>query len=59
MMKTYKIPYEFYPFNMEGLRPQMEVVEAENVEQAIEKVKEKHGSSAEVFGFAARKHYNE
>lgn len=58
-MKTYKIPYEFYPFNMENLQPKMEEVEAESLNEAFEMVQEKYGSSVEIFKQPAIQHYGE
>ena len=58
-MKTYKILYATYPFNVETVRPESELVEAKNLEEAFEKMVEKHGDSIEIFKAPARKFYNE
>lgn len=58
-MKTYKIPYEFYPFNVEHLQPNFEEVEAESLELAFKIMREKYGEKIEIFEHPARRHYNE
>ena len=58
-MKTYDIPYEFYPFDMSNLNAKFETVEAVNLEAAFEKVKEKYGDAIEIFKAPARKYYKE
>jgi len=59
-MKAYTIFYEFYPFNMEGLVPKKERVEADNLEEAFQKLYEKYGrDKIEVFEKPARDFYNE
>lgn len=58
-MKTYKILFAFYPFNMETVVPDKEVVEAENLGEAFRIVREKYGEDVEIFKVAARKYYNE
>jgi hypothetical protein len=58
-MKTYKIAYATYPFNVETVRPKFELVEAKNLEEAFEKVAEKYGDTIEIFKAPARKFYNE
>jgi len=58
-MKTYRIAYATYPFNMENLRPEFELVKAKNLTQAFEKMKKKYGDKIEIFEAPARKFYNE
>jgi len=58
-MKTYKIAYAFYPFNMENLTPEVDYVTAENLNEAFAKVEEKYGDSVEIFTAAAKKYYKE
>jgi len=58
-MKTYKILYATYPFNMEDLKPESEMVEAKNLEEAFIKMCEKYGDTIEIFKAPARKFYNE
>jgi len=58
-MKTYKIAYAAYPFDMVYPPLEFEMVEAENLEEAFSKVEEKYGDSIEIFKAPARKHYKE
>jgi hypothetical protein len=58
-MKTYKIAYATYPFDVMNFTPEFEKVEAKNLTEAIETVRKKYGSSIEIFEQQARKHYNE
>lgn len=58
-MKTYKIFYARYPFNMETVKPQLENVEARCLEDAFAKMKDMYGDSIEIFREAARKFYKE
>lgn len=59
-MKTYKIFYEYYPFNVETLVPKMETIEADSLDEAFTKLEEMKGKDAiEIFKEPARKHYNE
>ena len=58
-MQIYKISYSTYPFNMETVSPDVEIVEAENLEEAFSKVEEKYGDSIEIFKAPARKYYKE
>jgi hypothetical protein len=59
-MKTYKIAFEFYPFDMENLKPRTEFVDAESLESAFDRVQEKYGAGKiEIFKEPARKYYKE
>ena len=59
-MKKYKIPYEYYPFNMEDLVPKWETVEANSLNEAFEKLeKDKGKGNIEIFKEPARKNYGE
>jgi len=58
-MKTYKILYAWYPFNVETVVPEKEMIEAENLGEAFKIVREKYGEDVEIFKAAARKYYNE
>ena len=58
-MKNYKIFYARYPFNMETVKPQFEIVEAKNLQDAFDKMKDMYGTSIEIFREAARKFYKE
>ena len=62
-MKSYRIPYATYPFNMDDVAnygPEWEEnVQAETLTEAIAKVRKEYGDSIEIFEFAARKYYNE
>lgn len=58
-MKIYKIAYATYPFNMEDVIPEFEMVRAENLEEAFIMVEEKYGDSIEIFKAQAKKYYKE
>lgn len=58
-MKTYKIFYARYPFNMATVKPESEDVEAMTLEDAFTKMKDMYGTSIEIFREQARKHYRE
>jgi len=59
-MKEYKIFYEYYPFNVEGLKPKMEVVNANSLNEAFNKLEiDKGKGKIEIFKGPARKFYNE
>jgi len=58
-MKTYKILFAYYPFNVETIVPEKEMVEAENLGEAFSIVRKKYGEDVEIFTMAARKYYNE
>jgi hypothetical protein len=58
-MKKYKILFAHYPFNVEGLVPESEIVEAESLEKAFEIMEAKYGDSIEIFKQPARKFYGE
>ena len=58
-MKTYKIFYAYYPFNVETVKPLWEDVEAKTLEDAFAKMKDMYGTSIEIFREQARKHYRE
>jgi len=48
-MKTFKIFFEFYPFRV-GARPEREEpISANTIDEAIQKFKDEHGDSVEVF----------
>jgi hypothetical protein len=58
----YKIPYAAYPFNMDDVvqfGPDWEEVEANNLSEALIKVREKYKDSIEIFEGAAKNHYKE
>lgn len=48
-MKKFRIFYAKYPFNMDTLSPKSETVEADSLEDAIQKMKDKYGNSIEIF----------
>jgi len=58
-MKTYKILYAYYPFNVETVKPLVEMVEANTLEDAFAKMKDMYGTSIEIFREPARKFYKE
>jgi hypothetical protein len=58
-MKTYKILYAYYPFNVETVKPLVEMVEANTLEDAFVKMKDMYGHSIEVFKKPAHIFYNE
>ena len=58
-LKTYKIAYAWYPFDVVRIVPEMEDVKARNLEEAFDKIKEKYGNKVEIFKSSARKFYNE
>jgi hypothetical protein len=57
-MKTYRIFYAEYPIKPNE-KPKWEDVEARNLEDAFQKMKDMHGTSIEIFRDQARKHYKE
>jgi hypothetical protein len=59
MMKVYKILYIYYPFNVETVKPLIEMVEANTLEDAFVKMKDMYGSAIKVFEEPARKFYKE
>jgi len=58
-MKTYKILYAYYPFNKDTSKPLIEMVEANTLEDAFEKMNDMYGHSIIVFKEPARKFYKE
>ena len=58
-MKNYKIFYAYYPFNVETVKPLFEIVEARNLKDAFDKMKDQFGTSIEIFREQARKFYKE
>lgn len=58
-MKTYKIFYAYYPFNVETVKPLWENVEAACLNDAFAKMKDMYGTSIEIFREQARKFYKE
>jgi hypothetical protein len=58
-MKTYKIFYAYYPFNVETVKPLWENVEATCLNDAFAKMKDMYGTSIEIFREQARKFYKE
>lgn len=58
-MKTYKIFYTRFPFNIKTVKPQFEMVEARNLKDALDKMKDMYGTSIEIFREQARKFYKE
>lgn len=59
-MKEYKIYYEYYPFDVEELNPQYEIIKAENLDEAFIKLEEMKGKGKiEIFRYVAKKYYNE
>jgi acyl-CoA reductase-like NAD-dependent aldehyde dehydrogenase len=58
-MKNYKILYAYYPFKKETVKPLVEMVEANTLEDAFSKMNDMYGHSIEVFKEPARKFYKE
>lgn len=58
-MKVYKILYAKFPFNMETVKPEVELVEANTLEDAFAKMSDMYGHSIEIFKEPARKFYKE
>lgn len=58
-MKEYRIAYATYPFDVMNFTPEFERVTANNLTEAIQKVRDKYGDSIEIFEPQARKHYGE
>jgi hypothetical protein len=59
-MKKYTLFYAYYPFDMETVNPLREDITANNLNEAIKKLKKNKGEEEiEVFEGPARKHYNE
>ena len=58
-MKNYKILYAYYPFKKETVKPLVEMVEANTLEDAFAKMNDMYGHSIEVFKEPARKFYKE
>ena len=59
-MKDYKLYYEYYPFDVENMKPKSEIVTANSLEDAFIALEELKGKgSIEIFKAPARKHYNE
>jgi hypothetical protein len=58
-MKTYKIFYAYYPFNMQTVKPLSELVEANTLEDAFQKMNDMYGHAIEVFKEPAREFYKE
>jgi hypothetical protein len=48
-MKTYKIFYAYYPFNVETVKPLWEDVEAKCLKDAFDKMRDQYGTSIEIF----------
>jgi hypothetical protein len=59
MTKVYKILYAYYPFNMATVKPLVELVEANTLEDAFAKMNDMYGHSIEIFKEPARKFYKE
>lgn len=59
-MKSYKLFYEYYPFNVEYLHPKSEIVDANSLEEAFTILEEMKGKDdIEIFKGPSREHYNE
>ena len=58
-MKNYKILYAYYPFKKETVKPLVEMVEANTLEDAFAKMNDMYGHAIEVFKEPARKFYKE
>ena len=58
-MKTYKIFYAYYPFNIKTVKPLWEDVEAKCLKDAFDKMRDQYGTSIEIFREQARKFYKE
>jgi len=58
-MKTYKIFYAYYPFNVETVKPLWENVEATCLNDAFDKMNDMYGTSIEIFREPAKKFYKE
>ena len=57
-MKTYKIFYAKYPIS-KSIKPLWEDVEAKNLNDAFDKMKDMYGTSIEIFREQARSFYKE
>lgn len=58
-MKAYKIYFKHYPFDVRSFKTESETVQAENLEEAFEKIHQKYSDKVEIFKSQARKHYGE
>lgn len=59
MTKVYKILYAYYPFNEKTVKPLIELVEANTLEDAFTKMNDMFGHAIHVFKEPAKKFYKE
>ena len=59
-MKEYKIFFEYYPFDVENMKPKSEIIFADSLEEAFISLEQQKGKGAiEIFKAPARTFYNE
>jgi hypothetical protein len=59
-MKSYKLFYEYHPFDVDNIRPRSELIEANSLNEAFEKLEALKGKDQiEIFKTPSQRYYNE